>query len=99
MGDPFFDQPVVNSPYAYTTQHWELDEEGQPTQQVIPRRRPAKFVTPIPKPKKRRRARQQELDLDNETNGAVPRPGDGRRPRAKATFFSTESPIGPPARK
>jgi type III restriction enzyme len=50
----FFDQPILNSPYAYPAQHWELDESGQPTQQVIARRRPAEFITPIPRPKKRR---------------------------------------------
>lgn len=63
MSNPFFDQPILNSPYEYPTQHWELDEDGQPTQQVVPRRRPAKFVTPIPKPKKRKRAKQKEFDL------------------------------------
>ncbi|MEI8093901.1 MAG: DEAD/DEAH box helicase family protein [Spirochaetales bacterium] len=43
----------MNSPYEPPAQHWELDETGQPTQQVVGTRRPAKFVTPIPKPKKR----------------------------------------------
>ena len=31
MENPFFDQPIINSPYEYPTQHWELDDEGQPT--------------------------------------------------------------------
>jgi type III restriction enzyme len=66
LTNPFFEQPILNSPYEYPTQHWELDEEGQPTQQVIPRRRPAKFVTPIPKPKKRKRAKQKEFDLETD---------------------------------
>ena len=35
-------------------QHWELDDQGQPTQQVIETRRRADFITPIPKPKKRK---------------------------------------------
>ena len=30
MENPFFDYPIINSPYAYPSQHWELDEEGQP---------------------------------------------------------------------
>ena len=52
MGNPFFDQPILNSPYDYPTRHWELDETGQPTQQIIEARRRAEFITPIPKPKK-----------------------------------------------
>lgn len=45
--------------------HWELDGQGQPTQQVIERRRPADFITPIPKPKKRKaKADQSSLVFD-----------------------------------
>ncbi len=54
MGNPFFDHPVLNSPYDYPTKHWELDETGQPTQKVIEKRRLVRFVTPIPKPKKQK---------------------------------------------
>src|SRR5437667_11636743 len=64
MSNPFFDRPIVNSPYEYPHQHWELDESGQPTGRLIDRRRRAEFITPIPKPKKRRGNRQEELDLD-----------------------------------
>jgi len=64
MSNPFFDRPIVNSPYEYPRQHWELDETGQPTGRLADRRRRAEFVTPIPKPKKRRGSRQEELDLD-----------------------------------
>ena len=35
-------------------QHWELDETGQPTQQILPHRRGADFITPIPKARGRR---------------------------------------------
>lgn len=54
MSDQFFKQPVLNSPYHYPKRHWELDSEGQPTQKIIEDRRPAQFITPIPKPKKRK---------------------------------------------
>ena len=54
MTQSFFQQPILNSPYAYPARHWELDESGQPTNQVIERRRRAEFITPIPKPKKRK---------------------------------------------
>jgi type III restriction enzyme len=52
--DRFFEQPILNSPYAHPERHWELDETGQPTQQIIEHRRPAQYITPIPKPKKQR---------------------------------------------
>jgi type III restriction enzyme len=66
MSNPFFDHPILNSPYEYPNRHWELDSSGQPTQQVIQSRRRAEFITPIPKPKKRKRAQasQEELVLD-----------------------------------
>ncbi|MHB1358433.1 MAG: BPTD_3080 family restriction endonuclease [Rhodocyclaceae bacterium] len=60
MSNPFFDHPILNSPYACPASHWELDDEGQPTQQIIETRRRAKFITPIPKPKKRKGAAKQE---------------------------------------
>ena len=58
-GNPFFDRPVLNSPYACPERHWELDDQGQPTQKIVGHRRPAEFITPIPKPKKRKGAGQQ----------------------------------------
>jgi type III restriction enzyme len=62
MSPAFFERPILNSPYAYPARHWELDESGQPTDQIVERRRPAQYVSPIPQPKKRR-AEQQELNL------------------------------------
>jgi type III restriction enzyme len=52
MTTHFFDQPILNSPYQSPSRHWELDDHGQPTDQVAEGRRKASFVTPIPKPKK-----------------------------------------------
>ncbi|MCR4297740.1 MAG: DEAD/DEAH box helicase family protein [Gallionella sp.] len=60
MTNPFFDHPILNSPYDCPPRHWELDDDGQPTQQILPTRRPAKFITPIPKPKKRKGAAKQD---------------------------------------
>lgn len=57
--NPFFDHPILNSPYDYPQRHWELDPTGQPTQRVIESRRKAEFITPIPKPKKRKPAQKQ----------------------------------------
>jgi type III restriction enzyme len=65
MNNPFFDRPILNSPYEYPNRHWELDKEGQPTQQIIESRRKAEFITPIPKPKKRKgNSAQEEMVFD-----------------------------------
>src|SRR5688572_12718099 len=64
MANPFFEHPILNSPYEYPQRHWELDAQGQPTQQVIENRRRADFITPIPKPKKRKGPKQQALVFD-----------------------------------
>ncbi len=63
MDNRFFEQPILNSPYEYPAQYWELDESGQPTDQILEERRPAKYITPIPKPRKQKRE-QRELVLD-----------------------------------
>ena len=59
----FFDKPILNSPYEYPMQHWELDESGQPTDRIIETRRRAEYITPIPRPKKQRRSMQREMSL------------------------------------
>jgi len=66
MSNPFFDHPILNSPYASPQQHWELDDDGQPTQQVLHSRRRASFISPIPKPRKRAQSPlQAELALSD----------------------------------
>ncbi|MCC6574952.1 MAG: DEAD/DEAH box helicase family protein [Planctomycetes bacterium] len=60
MPNPFFDHPILNSPYEQPRRHWELDAAGQPTQQILEKRRPAEFISPIPKPKKRTKGPKQE---------------------------------------
>jgi hypothetical protein len=47
MVNPFFEHPILNSPYLCPARHWELDEQGQPTQKIIDNRRRAEFITPI----------------------------------------------------
>jgi len=65
MSNPFFERPILNSPYDYPQRYWELDETGQPTQKIIEFRRKAQFITPIPKPKKRGKSKKQkELGLE-----------------------------------
>jgi type III restriction enzyme len=65
MNNQFFERPILNSPYDYPTRYWELDDQGQPTQQIVETRRKAEFITPIPKPRKRQaKSAQAELVFD-----------------------------------
>jgi type III restriction enzyme len=70
----FFEHPILNSPYEYPSQHWELDDEGQPTNNIVDARRKSAFVTPVPKPRKRRRSKikgQRELVFKEEETAAI----------------------------
>ncbi|MCL4759450.1 MAG: DEAD/DEAH box helicase family protein [Rhodocyclaceae bacterium] len=69
MTNPFFDQPVLNSPYERPSRHWELDESGQPTQQIVESRRRAQFITPIPKPRKQKKSPKQQDFIFDEGEG------------------------------
>jgi len=69
MDNPFFEHPVLNSPYKYPLRYWELDDQGQPTQKIIERRRRAEFITPIPKPRKRKGSSNQQSLIFDEGKG------------------------------
>jgi len=69
MDKQFFEHPILNSPYASPQQHWELDQQGQPTQRIIEKRRSAEFITPIPKPKKRKSSAEQQNIVFDEGKG------------------------------
>jgi type III restriction enzyme len=69
VSNPFFERPILYSPYEYPTKHWELDEQGQPTQRILETRRRAEFITPIPKPKKRRGSADQQQIIFDEGKG------------------------------
>ncbi len=61
----FFTHPILNAPYVRPNRHWELDQDGQPTHQIIESRRKAEYITPIPKPKKQRGgSKQAEMVFD-----------------------------------
>jgi type III restriction enzyme len=65
MDNQFFERPILNSPYDYPSRHWELDDTGQPTQQILATRRAAEFISPIPKPKKiKAKAGQGQMVFD-----------------------------------
>lgn len=53
MDNEFFERPILHSPHAYPSQHWELDGHRQPTQRIVEGRRIAEFITTLPKPRHR----------------------------------------------
>ncbi|MBB4267903.1 hypothetical protein GGD89_003555, partial [Roseospira visakhapatnamensis] len=65
----FFEQPIINSPYAYPAQHWELDESGQPTNTILPQRRRSELITPVPKPKKQKKKPGQKEMVFGDADG------------------------------
>lgn len=65
MTQSFFHHSILNSPYEHPCRHWELDESGQPTSQIIEDRRRVSFISPIPKPKKQR-TKQAEIVLGDD---------------------------------
>ena len=54
LNERFFDHPILNSPYERPGRHWDLDDAGQPTQEIIEERRPARFITAVPTARKLR---------------------------------------------
>jgi adenine-specific DNA-methyltransferase len=71
MENEFFSKPILNSPYEHPSRHWELDNKGQPTHQIIQERRRAEFITPIPKPKKRKGSGEQLQLFDFEEDDPI----------------------------
>ena len=63
MTEQFFERPILNSPYDYPSRHWELDDDGQPTGDILETRRRSELITPVPKPRKRRRRGRGQAEL------------------------------------
>ena len=64
MPDRFFEAPILNSPYEHLARHWELNESRQPTNLILEHRRPASYITPVPRPRKQRGRLQREMVFD-----------------------------------
>lgn len=69
MSNPFFEQPILNSPYEEPRRHHSLDPFGQPLDEApCAGRRPSQFITPVPQSRnKRGAARQPSLTFDDST--------------------------------
>lgn len=63
MSQNFFEKPIINSPYEPPARHWELDADGQPTNELIDTRRHSDLVTPVPKPRRRRRRDRDQAEM------------------------------------
>lgn len=68
MTETFYEQPILNSPYAEPTRHHALDEDGQPTDDPpVAGRRRSERISPVPKSRKQRAKsdkNQKTLDLN-----------------------------------
>ncbi len=69
MSNPFFDHPIISSPYLRPSRHCELDDDGQPTRNVLEERRKVALITPIPKPRKRKKDASQDAFVFDEGKG------------------------------
>jgi type III restriction enzyme len=68
----FYEQPILNSPYAKPRFHHPLDEHGQPLGlQPVEGRRPSKFIVPVPRARRRGAATQGTLDLETYDDNAI----------------------------
>ena len=59
------DNPILNSPYAEPTRHWELDDTGVPVATWAEGRRRSEYIVPVPPPRHQHVA-QGTLELDAE---------------------------------
>ncbi|MFC3614766.1 BPTD_3080 family restriction endonuclease [Lutimaribacter marinistellae] len=65
----FFEHPILNSPYAMPGRHWELDEDGRPTDRILQRRRRSDLISAMPQAKSKKPDKQSELGLSVEGLG------------------------------
>ena len=84
MSKPFYEQPVLNSPYYVPTRHHALGPDGQPLDHPpIEGRRQCGYVVPVPKARKQRQrsgaSAQATFDLgaERDISGQACRPHRG----------------------
>ena len=77
MGNPLFDNPILNSPYSEPSRHHDLDGQGRPTGGPPKSgRRRSSLATPMVPPSKNKKGGgdQAELDLRKGDRGYVEDP-------------------------
>jgi type III restriction enzyme len=74
MTKPFYEQPILNSPYIVPSRHHALAEDGRPLDfPPLEGRRKCGYVTPVPKARKQRQrggGGQPTLDLGTSSDAA-----------------------------
>ncbi|RCW87576.1 BPTD_3080 family restriction endonuclease [Phyllobacterium bourgognense] len=75
MTKPFYEYPILNSPYLKPSRHHALGDDGQPLEHPpILSRRPSRYVTPVPRARRRNveaTRGQSVLELDvSDSSGA-----------------------------
>jgi type III restriction enzyme len=74
MSKPFYEQPVLNSPYYVPTRYHALGPDGQPLDHPpIDGRRRCGYVAPVPRARKQRKragADQKSLDLEAQSDAS-----------------------------
>jgi len=64
----FFERPILNSPYLPPGQHWELDDEGRPTDRILDRRRKSDLISAMPGAKS---AKGQQSSMTFDAGGGL----------------------------
>lgn len=62
----FFDTPILNSPYFNPAKHWELDQEGRPTDTILGSRRKSALWTALPGASSTAASTQKSLVFDDD---------------------------------
>ena len=71
MSKTFFEHPILNSPYNYPAMHWELDNDGQPTNKIMDNRRRSDLITPVPKAKKQKQSKKVQAEMLLQDEGGL----------------------------
>ncbi|WP_127600243.1 BPTD_3080 family restriction endonuclease [Nitratireductor alexandrii] len=62
----FFDTPIINSPYRHPGRHWELDDDGHPTDRIVDTRRSSALWTALPGQSSQSERSQANLVFDDQ---------------------------------
>ncbi len=93
MSEAFFERPILNSPYAVPGRHWELDEQGQPTQQILESRRTARSSRRSRSRRSgRARSRKKSSSSSTKARASPPRSSSTTRRRSSMRFAGTSTP-------
>lgn len=76
MSEVVINNPVLNGPFEAPTRHWMLDDSGQLTSDIAPKRRPSESWIPVPRQRKGRAAKSTQTALAIQDELDVTRTGE-----------------------